>query len=509
MSAPRTRGLSKSRFCCGLQCLKQLWWRVHEPDAPELQSPASLQAVFDRGHRVGELARSEFPRGVLIDRDYFEVTEKIADTTAALEAHAPAIFEASFDGGGVFAAVDILERHEEGHVLVEVKATLDVKEQFIPDVAVQMHAARAAGVDVRRADLMHLNRGCTFPDLSNLFVREDVTAAAEALLPSIPRQLREMGTALDGPLPRIEPGAHCVEPYGCPFVERCHPELPDHHISTLYRIEPEQLAEFAEKGWETITDLPDDIALPLAAARQVRSVKNGKIVVEEGLTEALEAIAAPVAYLDFESVNPPVPAWRGCRPYQHVPVQMSCHVVGPPGRLEHFEHLAEAGGDPRLALAAAVVRACDGARTVVAYNARFERACLDHLAEAVPEHRRALLAIRDRLVDLLPIVREHVYHPEFGGSFGLKAVLPALVPGASYGDLAIADGNTASAALEGLLLSTDASPAEYRQRLRRDLLAYCERDTLAMVRLTERLRVLASRRERNGAHRSAVPQHFP
>jgi hypothetical protein len=236
MSAPRTRGLSKSRFCCGLQCLKQLWWRVHEPDAPELQSPASLQVVFDRGHRVGELARSEFPRGVLVDREYFEVAEKIADTTAALEAHAPSIFEASFDGGGVFAAVDILERHEEGHVLVEVKATLGVKEQFIPDVAVQVYAARAAGVDVQRAELMHLNRECTFPDLTNLFVREDVTAAAEALLPSIPRQLREMREALDGPLPRIEPGAHCAEPYECPFVERCHPDLPEHHVSTIYAL---------------------------------------------------------------------------------------------------------------------------------------------------------------------------------------------------------------------------------------------------------------------------------
>ncbi len=499
MSAPRTRGLSKSRFCCGLQCLKQLWWRVHEPDAPELQSQASLQVVFDRGHRVGELARSEFPRGVLVDREYFEVAEKIADTTAALEAHAPSIFEASFDGGGVFAAVDILERHEEDHVLVEVKATLDVKEQFIPDVAVQMYAARAAGVDVRRAELMHLNRGCTFPDLSNLFVREDVTAAPEALLPSIPRQLREMRTALDGPLPRIEPGAHCAEPYECAFVERCHRDLPEHHVSTLYRVKPEQLSEFAEQGWETISDLPNDIALPLAAARQVRSVKSGKVVVEEGLTAALEAVAAPVAYLDFESVNPPVPAWHGCRPYQHAPVQMSCHVVGLLGRMEHFEHLAEAGGDPRPALAAAVVRACEGAQTVVAYSARFERACLDHLAETVPEHRRALLAIRDRLVDLLPIVREYVFHPEFGGSFGLKAVLPALVPGAGYGDLAIADGNTVSATLESLLLSPDASPADDRQRLRRDLLAYCERDTLAMVKLVEQLGVLASRRARSVA----------
>jgi hypothetical protein len=45
------RRLSKSRFCCGLQCVRQLWWLVHEPSAPELYVPPSLQVVFDDGHQ--------------------------------------------------------------------------------------------------------------------------------------------------------------------------------------------------------------------------------------------------------------------------------------------------------------------------------------------------------------------------------------------------------------------------------------------------------------------------
>jgi predicted RecB family nuclease len=36
--------------------------------------------------------------------------------------------------------------------------------------------------------------------------------------------------------------------------------------------------------------------------------------------------------------------------------------------------------------------------------------------------------IQSRLWDLFPVVRNHVYHPKFAGSFSLKAVLPALVP---------------------------------------------------------------------------------
>ena len=51
----RTYRLSKSRFTAGLQCHRQLWWKVHEPRAPELRPDAALQAVFDMGNRVGEM----------------------------------------------------------------------------------------------------------------------------------------------------------------------------------------------------------------------------------------------------------------------------------------------------------------------------------------------------------------------------------------------------------------------------------------------------------------------
>jgi hypothetical protein len=69
--------------------------------------------------------------------------------------------------------------------------------------------------------------------------------------------------------------------------------------------------------------------------------------------------------------------------------------------------------------------------------------------------------------------------------------LPALVPDLSYDDLAIAEGAAASMLLESLLLGEVAHSGEERRALRRNLLAYCERDTLGMVRLVERLRALA------------------
>jgi len=66
-SMPHAHGLSKSRYVSGLQCHKQLWWRVHEPASPELVPDAALQNVFRHGTRVGEVARGYVPGGVLID----------------------------------------------------------------------------------------------------------------------------------------------------------------------------------------------------------------------------------------------------------------------------------------------------------------------------------------------------------------------------------------------------------------------------------------------------------
>jgi hypothetical protein len=485
MSRPFT-GLSKSRYCSGLQCTRLLWWLVHEPRAPELTPDANLQATFDRGHAVGEAARARFPGGVLVGGEYWERDRKLAETRDAIASGAPAVFEAAFVADDVFVAADVLERRRGGWNLVEVKSTTKAKEEHLPDVAIQLHVLESSGIGVKRTDVMHLDTACTFPDLSNLFARTDVTGEARALLPAVPGELRRLKRAVAGPLPEVEPGPHCTDPHECPFIDRCWPKLPAHHVSTLYAIGRRVDALLAD-GYETLHDLPDGLALKGPAVRQVRSVRSGNLVVEPTLAGALAAIEPPAAFLDFETINPPIPVWDGCHPYEPVAVQMSCHVRGARGGLVHHAFLAEGPGDPRPAIADAVIAACEGARTVVAYNASFERARLEHLAANVPGRKRALLDVARRLVDLLPMVRDHVYHPDFGGSFGLKRVAPALVRGLHYDDLDVGEGATASNLLETLLLDEAAISARDRAKLRRDLLAYCERDTLATVKVYERL----------------------
>ncbi|MGH7332221.1 MAG: DUF2779 domain-containing protein, partial [Candidatus Rokuibacteriota bacterium] len=82
MTTPAPR-LSKSRFTAGWQCHKLLWWKLHEPDATELQPDRVLQDLFAQGRQVGEAARARYPGGVLIDLPHNAYAERVAATTKA------------------------------------------------------------------------------------------------------------------------------------------------------------------------------------------------------------------------------------------------------------------------------------------------------------------------------------------------------------------------------------------------------------------------------------------
>src|SRR5207244_1370254 len=250
--------LSKSRYLSGLQCHKQLWWRVHEPDAPELALTPGQENLFAQGKEVGERARGQVPGGELIDLPFYEYDNKVAATREALNRGLPAIYEAWFLAEDTYAGVDILARDPggggRGHVVIDVKASNSRKPEHLPDAAVQVYVLRRAGLQVERAEVMHLNPECRYPDLSNLFVREDVTALVEGTLIGLSDELEAQRRMLDGPLPDVPIGEHCSKPHDCPFIPRCWPKLPDHHVSSLYRIDRRRAVELEADGYATIYD---------------------------------------------------------------------------------------------------------------------------------------------------------------------------------------------------------------------------------------------------------------
>jgi len=77
----RTFRLSKSKIIAGRQCPKRLWLEVHRRELGVYS--AQTEAVFASGHRVGAVARSLRPGGILIESQE-NLSQALRDTEEAL-----------------------------------------------------------------------------------------------------------------------------------------------------------------------------------------------------------------------------------------------------------------------------------------------------------------------------------------------------------------------------------------------------------------------------------------
>ena len=138
-----------------------------------------------------------------------------------------------------------------------------------------------------------------------------------------------------------------------------------------------------------------------------------------------------------------------------------------------------------------MIQATAKADCVVMYTP-FEKTRIREMQEAVPQLANELAGLETKLLDLHPVIKNGVYHPGFNGSFSLKDILTPLVPELTYDDLVIVDGRVASVEIARLLFVAGKIPRHEHERVRKDLLNYCERDTWAMVKLLEKLEQLAA-----------------
>jgi hypothetical protein len=477
--------LSKSKYMAGLQCPKRLYLEIHHPELAT-DTDAATQAVFDMGARVGALARETVPGGVLVDVDYHEVREGLERTAALLaDRTVPAIFEGFVEFDGIVVRPDLLERvAADRWRLTEVKSTGQVKPEHHDDLAIQAYVLTGAGCRLDACRLMHIDTGYLYPggplDLSQFFSAEDVTADVLARQADIPKRLREMREVLAAATaPAIEPDDHCTHPYDCAFWDHCAAGKSPRWIYHLpggrraYR-------ELVALGVQTIDEIP--AGFPLSPLQQ--KAKDGIECIGPGLGAALKTVQYPVHHLDFETVGSAIPLYPSTRPYQAVPFQWSNHVEASDGSVRHEEYLHADGGDPREPFARTLLASLGHEGSICVYTS-YEQNVLTALAEALPDLRADLLALVPRLWDLHAVVKAHYYHPGFGGSYSIKAVLPAVIPALAYDDLEIQDGTTAS--LQYAQVVFGDVDMEAQARLRAALLKYCERDTLAMVEVRRAL----------------------
>ena len=198
---------------------------------------------------------------------------------------------------------------------------------------------------------------------------------------------------------------------------------------------------------------------------------------------AIDSIKKPIRHLDFETFAPAIPRFAGTRPFDAIPFLFSVHAERNGRPPLHTDYLHESDDDPRPRLADELIRAV-GDRGAICTYGPYEQRILSDLIEAVPKRAKKLRAISNRLVDMLKVVRSAYYHPDFHGSFSLKSVFPVLCPQSGYDDLDIAEGQLAAVEYMNAL---DTDDAQQRELIFSQLRDYCERDTLATLKIREAL----------------------
>ncbi|MGH7680928.1 MAG: DUF2779 domain-containing protein [Candidatus Eiseniibacteriota bacterium] len=484
--------LSKSRVTAGLQCLKRVYLETYAYDDRDPIEPGR-QAILEAGREVGEVARGRYPGGVAMIQDPKLHDDAVRQTAAALPDPAtPAIYEAAFLHDGIRVRVDVLARVNGSEWdLIEVKSSSGFKEEYVPDLAAQVYVAEGSGIQIGRAVLLHVNSQYVWPggayDLDALFATQDLTQDVRASIPKLLAKVEVMRQVLRGTSPpEVAVGPHCRKPYPCPYYSHCHGDGPEHRVTDLPRLSPKIYHALLGAEIRDIRDIPEDFDGLSALQRRVRDcVVTGLPFTHPNLKSKLEEVRYPVHFLDFETCNPALPIIPGTRPFQQTPFQFSNHVLDQSGAVRHVEFLHAQRTDPRPLLAEGLLRALDGDGSIVVYS-EFEARVIRSLAEAIPELAPRLGLLTGRMVDLHQLIHEHYYHPGFHGSFSIKDVLPVLVAGLDYRDLSIREGSQAALAFSRMT-APSAAPAE-RERLRQALLAYCERDTEAMLRMFQTLK---------------------
>lgn len=487
-----SRYLSKSKLLSFLQCPRRLYLGVRHPELAEVSS--DVETVMAVGHQVGEVARSLYPGGVLIESQE-NLTEAMRRTEAAL-ARRPkrAVFEGTFQHDGVLVRTDLLLPASRRWQLVEVKSSTSVKDYHRADAAIQRYVLERAGVPVGEVAIRVINNQFVYPGngvyhevkrngaVNSLFTDEDVTDETRELTKAeVPAWIEEVRQTLARrtPPPLTD---RCNDPFPCPFQASCYPEETEYPVDCLPGVGPAKAAALRTKGYEDIRDIPPG-ELTNERQERVRRVTVAGIAERlPGAAEVLSGLGYPRYYLDFETINFAVPIWKGVRPYQQVPFQWSCHVEYRDGTIEHREFLDLSGDDPSRAFAERLIEQAGEDGPVLVYNQGFEGRVLSELATRYRRLAPALSAIRERLVDLWPVTRDAYYHPAMRGSWSIKAVLPTIAPDLDYAQLVDVHGGGEAQAAYSEAISPDTSP-ERRRALDEALRVYCGRDTEAMVRL--------------------------
>ena len=491
--------LSKSKYCGLWQCPKIAWLRKYKPD--EVTVDEGVLSRMENGNIVGDLAMGLFGDYVEVtsyNGDKLDLTAMIEKTREEMSKGTQVICEASFDYNGLYCAVDILKKENDGWAIYEVKSsTNDHKEVYLADVAYQKYVLEHCGINVKGTYLITIDSNYVFDgtlDVHKLFKITDVSDLISAQTNSIVGNLSIAQRLLSSDVePDIDIHENCMNPYKCGFWSYCTKHIGSPSVFDLYRMPYKKKLEHYRRGNVTYHELlmHGNITNEKQLRQMLHYVSNQEACIDiDSIRDFMATLSYPIYFLDFETMQPIIPLYIGTKPYAQIPFQYSLHYIeSEGGELKHKEFLAESGVDPRRTLAEKLCEDIPMNTCVTAYNKAFECTRLKELAEAFPDLAEHLLNISDNIKDLLvPFQSGYYYIKAMGGSFSIKSVLPALFPNDPELDYHNLEGVHNGGEAMSLFPKIKDLPPQEQEIARNNLLKYCELDTYAMVKVWEELK---------------------
>lgn len=505
------KNLSKSKYTTFRQCSKALWLSVYKPEEAVIDD--SLQARFEAGNEIGDLAMSylgPYEEMTAHTSDgKLNLTEMIHRTQDAIARGVENIAEASFSWNGNYCAVDILHKTQGGWAIYEVKSSSGSMAmsktdadyiKYARDIAYQKYVLEQCGITVTGTYLVRIDkeyvRGDEL-DIQGLFYTANLKELVEQEYQVVPQMITAAKNVLAAHEPNLDIDMRCHDPYNCTFWQYCTKHLPKPSVFDVYGGQGSSGFTFSKKleyykngivGFDALRKMNIGVKQNMQIECML---SNREHINSAGIRSFLEQLEYPLYFLDFETQQDAVPQYKGTKPYQQIPFQYSLHIIEREGGpLIHKEFLGESGKDPRRDIAEALCRDIPNNVCTLAYNKSFECTRLKELADTYPDLANHLRDIADHIRDLIvPFRSGDCYVPAMGGSFSIKSVLPALFPDdpdLNYHNLSELCQNGTNA-MNLFPAIAQMLPAE-AEAAREALLRYCELDTLAMVKVWERLK---------------------
>ncbi len=486
--------LTKTDFKEFLVCEKCLWLKKKKPELyVEGDFSAFLKKLIKDGYEVEDYFQKLFRDGISLRGSREDLLER---TKESLEKK-KTIFQATFETeDSLLAKIDVLEfdKENDNWNLYEVKSGSSIKTDLfhnhIKDITFQKIVLEKSGVEVGKSFIVHLNKDYIKNgeiDLKKLFIINEVSKEISLVKKETESEIK---SALD--LLKRED----VDTSGCECIYKSHgqqcdgfrffnPEVPEY--STAHIFKGKKLENLINDNIFDIKDVPEDFKTTKNQKTKIDLQKSGVPQIDSfAIQETFSKLEYPLYFLDYETFGKPIPFLDGYKPSQQVVFQYSLHISHKDGKLEHFEYLADNLENATRELLVSLKSRIKTVGSVVVWYESFEKSRNNELAELHPEFKDFLEDLNSRVFDLMKVFKKDYLHPEFKGSASIKKVLPILVPELSYKDLEVQNGTMAIEAWGKTIFDNVSS--EEKQKIRKNLLKYCELDTLAMVKIFEKLK---------------------